>query len=142
MTSYPVQVSVPPQGGAVVPVTQHVNLPSDGNYDDILVIGTQGVGRLTVTGQLTRGGPLTGIAVTFAANPGGIHTVALKDSDFTTATDTLLRALGLASPTNITPGSIFQFTLDLFGAVAEVKLQLKTSNPIAQAQFEVCGTKA
>ena len=98
-----------------------------GTYDLIATLATMGVNRLTITGTVGGTGPLTGLELTFAANTGGTHVIALQDSDFSTATDTLLRSLGLSAPTNIATGSKFQFTVDLFGAVPEVNFRAKSS---------------
>ena len=98
-----------------------------GTYDLIATLRVVLASRLTITGTVGGTGPLTGLQLTFAANGVGQHVVALQDTDFSTATDTLLRSLNLSSPTNIPAGTVFQFTVDLGGAVSEVNLRAKSS---------------
>lgn len=109
-------------------------------YDLIATIQTAGVQRLTVTGTVGGTGPLTGLKLTFAGINGGTHVAALTDSDFSTATDTLLRSLGLSAPTSISTGSTFQFTVDLFGAVAEVAFRAKSASG-ATVAIEAFGSR-
>ncbi len=100
---------------------------SAGTRDLVVNIGTGCIRQLTITGIVGSGGALTGLQLTAAAVNGGTHVPLLTDSDFATATDTLLRSLNLSAPTNIPAGTAFQFTVDLFSSIAEVELRCNSS---------------
>ena len=108
-----------------------------GTYDLIATLKhLAGAERVTITGIVSGAGPLTGLQVTFAESAGGQHVIALQDADFSTATDVLLRSLGLAQPTNITTGSVFQITLYLPDA-EEIAVRAKSANG-ASVAIEAC----
>jgi hypothetical protein len=124
-----------PSGGAIPAQIVTAN----GTYDLVADILVEHVNKLTLTGIVSGTGPVTGLELTFQSIYGGTEVVMLKDSDFSTASDTLLRTLGLATPTNLVTGSVFQITVDLYGALSEVRLRAKSAAG-ALVAVEVLGT--
>jgi len=107
-----------------------LTVPPNVGMTPIGSIPTTNCRKLTVTGTVGGPGPITGLQLSCASRTGGVHVPMLTNSDFSTATDTLLRSLGLSSPTNLVAGSTFQFTVDLqgVGMIEEVNLWASTTN--------------
>ena len=103
-------------------------VPAGGSLVNVHSWSVEHLRHVTVTGIVGGTGPITGLTLYFQSTPFGVMVPVLVDSDFSVETDTLIRSLGLGSPTNIATGSAFQFTICTDQAIAQMTLAAKSVN--------------